>query len=517
MDRARMTDIPMTPDGMNLASLRLRAAVVAASDDYFAEKENLLKSSEAVFLPLEYTDRGKWMDGWESRRKRTKDHDRAHDWAIVRLGVPGVIRAVQVDTAFFRGNFPSHCSLEGCAAPSDALPDELARPETEWVAILPKSPLKGDAKNSFATLSPYAFSHVRLNIFPDGGVARLRILGEAVPDYRRQAPLRGEVDLAAADLGADVVVCSDMFFGERRNLIMPDRALNMGDGWETRRRRGPGSDWAIVQLAGRGSIERVLVDTHHFKGNFPDTCSIDVCDTKGATEAALRSTAHPWRPLLAPVRLQADARHWFESELVKDGPVTHARLNVFPDGGVSRLRLYGNVGDADRKELGLRRFNTRLPSVAERELLACAGSRTWAEAVLAARPFGSIAELYSAADKAWAVTTETDWREAILSHPRIGDSPPKHEAGPSSAWSRQEQSHAAAGASESLAALAEMNRAYEERFGVRYIVCATGKSADELVRIAEERLLNDPATELRIVAGELHKITRLRLDKVLEP
>jgi allantoicase len=511
------TDVPTIPDAMNLASLRLRAAVVAASDDYFAEKENLLKSSEAVFLPLEYTDRGKWMDGWESRRKRTKDYDTAHDWAIVRLGVPGVIHAVGVDTAFFRGNFPSHCSLEGCAARTDALPDELAAPETEWVEILPRSELRGDAKNAFTITSPYAFSHVRLKIFPDGGVARLRVHGTAVPDYRRESPLHGEVDLAAAELGADVVVSSDMFFGERRNLIMPDRALNMGDGWETRRRRGPGSDWAIVALAARGTIERVLVDTHHFKGNFPDTCSIDVCDTPGATSAALVHATHPWRPLLAPVRLQADARHWFQSELATDGPVTHARLNVFPDGGVSRLRLYGNVGEADRKELGLRRLNTRLPSVAQRELLLCAGSRRWAEGVLKARPFASVTELYAAADRAWATTMEADWREAILTHPRIGDTSPQSEAGVASAWSRQEQAHAAAGARESKAALAEMNRSYEERFGIRYIVCATGKSADELVRIAEERLGNDAATELRVVAEELHKITRLRLDKVLQP
>jgi allantoicase len=520
MDRARMTtDVHTAAFDMNLASLRLRAAVVAASDDYFAEKENLLKSSEPVFLPLEYTDRGKWMDGWESRRKRSLDYERAHDWAIVRLGVPGVIRAIGVDTAFFRGNFPSHCSLEGCAAPTDARPDELAAPETEWVEILPKSALRGDAKNAFTIDSPYAFSHVRLNIFPDGGVARLRVHGNAVPDYRRQAQLHGEVDLAAADLGADVVVCSDMFFGERRNLIMPDRALNMGDGWETRRRRGPGSDWAIVSLAARGSIERVLVDTHHFKGNFPDSCSIDVCDTPLATADALVSGTHPWRPLLAPVRLQADARHWFQSELSTDGPVTHARLNVFPDGGVSRLRLYGSVSEADRKELGLRRLNTRLPGVAERELVACAGSGRWAASVLAARPFGSVTQLYAAADRAWATTTEADWREAILTHPRIGESPARHDAGPTSAWSRQEQSHAVgdSAGSESKAALAEMNRRYEERFGMRYIVCATGKSADELVGIAEERLQNDPATELRVVAEELHKITRLRLGNILKP
>jgi allantoicase len=511
MDRAHMTTQASTTfDEMNLASLRLRAAVVAASDDFFAEKENLLKSTEAVFLPTEYTDRGKWMDGWESRRKRTP----GHDWAIVRLGVPGVIRGVCVDTAFFRGNFPSHCSLEGCAAPTDARPEELAGSEVEWVEILPKAPLKGDAKNTFAVDAPYAFSHVRLNIFPDGGVARLRVHGRAVPDFRRQGQLRGEVDLAAADLGADVVVCSDMFFGERRNLIMPDRALNMGDGWETRRRRGPGSDWAVVALGARGTIHRALVDTHHFKGNFPDTCSIDVSDTPGATPETLASAGHPWRSLLARVRLQADARHWFEGELEAQGPVTHARLNVFPDGGVSRLRLYGTVDETERKELGLRRLNTRLPGVLEREFLACAGTRAWALRMKASTPFASVAALRAAADQAWSETTDGDWREAISSHPRIGERPDTHAG--TAAWSRQEQA-AALESSHAKAALAEVNRAYEERFGMRYIVCAIGKSAGELVRIAESRLANDPQKEIRVIAEELHKITRLRLERLLEP
>jgi len=500
----------MTTEHMNLASRRLRAAVLAASDDYFAEKDNLLTPTEAVFLPDEYTDRGKWMDGWESRRKRAP----GHDWAVVRLGVPGVIRSVVVDTAFFRGNFPSHCSIEGCAAPSDALLPEILSADTEWVEIVQKSPLQGDAKNPFTVGSRFAFSHLRLNIFPDGGVARLRVYGEAVPDFHRLGHLAGEVDLAAAELGADVVVSSDMFFGERRNLIMPDRALNMGDGWETRRRRSPGSDWAIVALAARGSIHRALVDTHHFKGNFPDTCSIDVSDTPGATAEALASPIHPWRPWLPPARLQADSRHWFEAE--GGGPVTHARLNVFPDGGVSRLRLYGRVEGADRKVLGLRRVNTRLPSVVTRDLLLCAGSQRWASAMGERSPFASLAALSDAADEEWSRTGPADWREAMLTHPRIGESPPRHAGGTSSVWSRQEQARAVE-STESRESLLEMNRKYEERFGWRYIVCASGKQADELVRIAEARLGNDPDAELRVVGSELYKITRLRLDKLLEP
>jgi allantoicase len=290
----------------------------------------------------------------------------------------------------------------------------------------------------------------------------------------------------------------------------------MGDGWETRRRRGPGSDWAILSLAARGTLRRVLVDTHHFKGNFPDTCSIDVCDTPGASAEALAKSDHPWRPLLARTPLQADARHWFERELTPQGPVTHARLNVFPDGGVSRLRLYGEVTGADRKEIGLRRLNARLPRASEDDFHACAGTRAWAAAMTMRRPFASLDALYRAADDAWAETTEVEWREAILTHPRIGDSPAAHATGVASTWSRGEQSRALEGA-DARAALADMNRAYEARFGMRYIVCASGKSAEELVKIAESRLANDPARELRVVGEELHKITRLRLEKLLEP
>jgi allantoicase len=472
-----------------------------------------------VFLPHEYTDRGKWMDGWESRRKRIPEGDTtAHDWAIVRLGVPGVLRGVVVDTAFFRGNFPSHCSLEGCAAPTDARLEDLLSPATEWVEILPRSPLEGDSKNRFAIGSPFAFTHVRLRIFPDGGVARLRLFGDAVPDWRRIGHARGELDLAGADHGAHVLACSDMFFGERRNLIMPDRALNMGDGWETKRRRGPGSDWAIVRLAARGAIGRVVVDTHHFKGNFPDTCSIEACDAPpGATVEELGKAG--WRELLPRTKLQADTRHGFESELSALGPVTHVRLNVFPDGGVSRFRVYGTLDAEARRALGLRRLDTLPPPAAERELRACCASTKWIAGVLARRPFGSATALFEAADAVWSTTGESDWREAFAGHPRIGETPARTSAhgATASAWSSEEQSGTRTATDETRAALAEINRAYEERYGFRYIVCATGRGADEMLAIARSRMQSDPSTELRTAAAELHKITRLRLEKLLEP
>lgn len=498
-------------DLMDLASLRLRGAVIAASDDFFAEKENLLKPGEAVFLPHEYTDRGKWMDGWESRRKRVE----GHDWAIVRLGVPGVVRGVVVDTAFFKGNYPSHCSIEACALRSDARLEELTAPTTEWVEILPKSALNGDSKNPFAVESPCAFTHVRLNIFPDGGVARLRVFGEAVPDWRRTGHARGEVDLAAAENGAHVLTCSDMFFGERRNLIMPDRALNMGDGWETRRSRGPHHDWALVKLAARGTLSRLVIDTHHFKGNFPDTCRVLVCD---ADDEARLADESAWRELLPRTKLQADTRHWFEEELTDSAPATHLRLEVFPDGGVSRLRAFGVVAQEERLGLGLARFNALTPKAAEAELRRCCGASRWIEWMAEGRPYASVAALREAADATWSWTSPDDWREAFDAHPRIGES--KAAAGQDATakrWSAAEQAGATSASDALRAELGEINRAYEARFGFIYIVCATGRSLEQMLALAKTRLGNDPEAELRVAAAEQHLITRLRLEKLLEP
>ena len=504
------SDFTALPD---LAARSLRGAVIAASDDFFAEKENLLKPEPARFLPDEYTDRGKWMDGWESRRKRVP----GHDWAIVRLGVPGVVRGLVIDTAFFRGNYPSHASVEGCALPLDAPPAALLDPGVEWIELLPRAPLAGDSKNHFPVLAPWACTHLRLNIFPDGGVARLRVHGEAVPDWRRQGHARGEVELAAADQGGDVIACSDMFFGERRNLIAPDRARHMGEGWETRRRRGPGHDWALVRLAARATISRLIVDTHHFKGNYPDRCTVEAIDAPGAEAAALAEHAG-WAPLLGESRLLADARHWFEEELAVRGPVTHLRLNVFPDGGVSRLRVYGSLDEEARQGLGLRRLNTLLPGAAAGELRAVCAARRWALAVAAGRPYASLAALIAASDEAWSRTGAEDWHEALAAHPRIGEQKAAVAQGPAAAaWSTAEQARVAGADDGIKARLREINERYEARFGFLYLVCAGGRSAEELLALAEQRLGNDPAHELTVAAAEQNAITRLRLRKLVEP
>lgn len=320
---------------IDLASERLGGVAVAANDEFFAPKERLLLDAAAISVPDRYTARGKWMDGWETRRRR----EAGHDWCIVRLGLAGAIQGVVVDTSHFVGNYPESCSIDACSADGYPKPEELE--SATWVEILPRAILQGDTKNRFVVDRAGRFTHVRLNIFPDGGVARLRVFGRVLADWAKLARPGCEVDLAAVEHGGLVIASSDMFFGSRQNLIMPGRALSMADGWETRRRRGPGHDWAIVQLGTRGQIHRADVDTTHYKGNAPGSCSLEACDAAGVSQADLMSPHRAWHVLLPETRLLPHTRHVFIDELTDVRPVTHVRFNIFPDGGVGRLQLYG--------------------------------------------------------------------------------------------------------------------------------------------------------------------------------
>jgi allantoicase len=317
---------PSFAELIDLASERLGSAVIAANDEFFAPKERLIAAEPPVWREGEYTERGKWMDGWETRRRR----DPGHDWCVVRLGVRGVVRGIDVETTHFQGNFPEACAIDVCDRPDDPA-------QASWQEILPRSTLDGNTHNFFAIeRAPHA-THLRLRIVPDGGVARLRVYGEVAADWEALRR-RGQVDLAAAEHGGRVVACSDMFFGSRHNLIMPGDARNMGDGWETKRRRGPGHDWTVVRLGAPGTIERIVVDTRHFKGNAPGAFSLEAV----ASEAA--DAVHPdaaWLELLTRTTLEPHAVQTFERGITPVADITHVRFNIFPDGGVGRLRLYG--------------------------------------------------------------------------------------------------------------------------------------------------------------------------------
>jgi allantoicase len=329
-----MTSTPFV-DLIDLASERLGAAVVSTNDEFFAAKENLIKAAPPIWREGEYTERGKWMDGWETRRLR-ESRAADYDWCIVRLGVTGVVRGVDVDTAYFTGNYPSACAIDACDLTGQPAAYDLAH--ATWRPLVPHTVLVGNSHNFIAVADAPAATHLRLRIYPDGGVARLRVHGEVVADWTRLRR-RGDVDLAAAEHGGVVVASSDMFYGSRHNLIMPGAPTHMGDGWETKRRRGPGHDWIIVRLGAAGSIRRIAVDTRHFKGNAPGACSIDGLTL--APAQALEDPSLSWSELLPRTPLLPHTRHEFEDDLFAAGDVTHVRLNVFPDGGVGRLRLYG--------------------------------------------------------------------------------------------------------------------------------------------------------------------------------
>nr|HEX4312892.1 allantoicase [Kofleriaceae bacterium] len=503
--------IKFEDDLPDLAGEDVGGAAIACNDEFFAEKENLLRSHAAVWKDHLYTDRGKWMDGWETRRRRAPEFvghpspDGDRDWCVVRLGMPGKIRGVVVDTAWFRGNFPESARVlaaeitspldlrelglysappsGGAARPGEAGPCDAAA----WVEIVPRSPLAGDAKNRFEVAVDRRFTHVKLEIFPDGGVARLRVHGEVATAL----PAGELVDLAALDRGAWVEACSDMFFGSRNNLIKPERSRSMADGWETRRRRGPGNDWALIRLAATGTIERLEIDTSHFKGNAPARCVI--------------SDADGGRELLA-TPLQPHTRHVFADELRRIGPVGRLRVSTFPCGGIARLRAYGYVAATAP---ALRALAALADAERTAALLRCCGSTAWATA-LAKRAYDDEPALLRGAESLWWSLGERDHLEAFAAHPRLG------EAAPVSAWSSTEQRGMAAAADATRAALADANRAYGERHGFVFLLCATGRSADDMLAAIRARLGNDRATELRIAAEEQAKILRLRLRKLLQ-
>ncbi|MEU5695511.1 allantoicase [Actinosynnema sp. NPDC020468] len=301
----------------DLASRAVGGGVVWANDELFAERENLIRRAEPEFRPFTFGHKGQVYDGWETRRRR----EPGDDAAVVRLGLPGVVRGIVVDTAFFTGNHPPAATVEATSATGYPAPDEL----TGWEVLVPRSPLGGDRKHHFTVTSSRRFTHVRLTIHPDGGVARLRVHGSPVPDPDLLVP--GAVDLAALENGAAIAGCSNRFYGSPANLIAPGQASVMGEGWETARRRDDGNDWVEVDLAGEGVVALAELDTTHFKGNAPGSASV-----RGRV-------GDDWVDLVPRTRLQPDTRHRFP--VTAAVPVTRVRLDIHPDGGMARLRLWG--------------------------------------------------------------------------------------------------------------------------------------------------------------------------------
>ncbi|MFT5115772.1 MAG: allantoicase [Parasphingorhabdus sp.] len=316
---------------INLASKRLGAQTIFSTDDFFAEMSRMIDDAEPIFVAGKYDDNGKWMDGWESRRKR----ESGHDWCVVKLAARGYVEEIEIDTRHFTGNYAPAASLQVCSSDADNPAEE------EWQALLGVQQLRGDNQHVYSVSTPTPITHVRLHIYPDGGVARLRVRG--TPDIHWSDLAKDEVvDLAASLNGGVALACNDEHFGVMNNLLAPGRGVNMGDGWETRRRREPGHDWVIVKLGHSGSLQSVEIDTAHFKGNFPDRCSVQGIYMQDAARESLPAQSLYWTELLPEQKLAADTIHSFS--LDKATPiVNYIRFNIHPDGGVSRLRLFGVI------------------------------------------------------------------------------------------------------------------------------------------------------------------------------
>ena len=496
---------------VELANEGVGGFVLYSTDDFFAGHENLLQRPEAVFIADKYTDKGKWMDGWESQRRRTP----GHDFAIIRLGLPGEVHGVVVDTTHFKGNAPTEAALEGLDAPSATLQQLLD--SDAWHPMLEKSKTRPDSKNVFDIGDRRRVTHLKLRIYPDGGVARLRVFGQVVPEariFRRP----GAVDLVSVENGGTVVKVSDRFFGPPANLLLPGRGVNMGDGWETARRRTPGSDWAVLQLGRPGVVERIELDTHFFKGNAPQAVLMEALDARGLDTGAIDAfcaTGAGGTELLGRSPTEQHKRHVFQPD--RRFVATHVRVHIFPHGGVNRLRLYGEPVDSTSDAAKLAFLNGLTAEAAVELFISFNGSKHWAKAMAAERPFASLRALFEAAERHWGACDEGDRLEAFAAHPRIGESKASAtQTTQSAAWSKGEQSRASDASTTVREQLSAKNAAYAEKFGFIYICFATGRTADEMLAWLEERLMRTRTQELETAAAEQAKITRLRLDKWLD-
>ncbi|MFF3411542.1 allantoicase [Streptomyces sp. NPDC002742] len=348
----RTADLPFT-QYVNLADRRLGAGVIAANDEFFAQRENLLVAEAAAFDPERFGHKGKIMDGWETRRRRGASAGHPwptaedHDWALVRLGAPGVIRGIVVDTAHFRGNYPQAVSVEGASVPGSPAPEELLADDVKWTALVPRTPVGGHAANGFAVCVEQRFTHLRVNQHPDGGIARLRVYGEVVPDPRWLSVL-GTFDVVALENGGQVEDASDLFYSPATNTIQPGRSRKMDDGWETRRRRDNGNDWISYRLVAQSEIRAIEIDTAYLKGNSAGWASVSV--RNGGEDG--EGDAGEWTEILPRTRLQPDTDHRFTLTAPVVG--THARVDIFPDGGISRLRLFGSLTEEGAARLTAR-------------------------------------------------------------------------------------------------------------------------------------------------------------------
>lgn len=457
----------------DLLSERVGGRIVECNDEFFAPASNLIAPAEPVWREGEYTDRGKWMDGWETRRRR----DEGHDWCVLQLGIPGRIHQVTVDTSHFTGNYPEEFSLDA------------SHGDGNWSEVIARTPLRGDSRQTVEVDFPHRVVFVRLNIYPDGGVARLRIEGEPIPAMNLVCP-GGPSDLVGFLVGGRWLEASNYHYSPPSNLLRPTEPIGMWDGWETKRRRGPGHDWAIFRLGLPGQVESTVVDTRYFRGNSPGWVSLEVSEDGDS-----------WVAVLDRAEVGADRVN--DLSLPRPARARFVRFSIHPDGGVARLRVMGTPDPAVAGASGLSYLNSLMDGAADDFFATACVSRRWVAHMLASRPFGSIDSVLGQAGSAFDGLAEEDWLEAFAGHPRIGESGDE--------VATREQSGAVGHEDE----LARVNTVYERKFGFIYIVYASGKSGDEMLALARSRIDNDRETELANASSEQRRITTTRLRRML--
>ncbi|KAJ4334054.1 Allantoicase [Ascochyta clinopodiicola] len=318
----------------DLISAPLGSKILSFSDEWFAAASNLTTKTAPISRPGVFVHSGAWYDGWETRRHNTAPYD----WVVIRLGTAsGRVAGVEIDTAFFNGNHAPEIAVEGTFADSD---DEVAKEEySGWETVLSKQVCGPSQRHGWLlpSATEKAYTHVRLLMYPDGGIARFRLYGHAVPVF--PASPSTVFELSATVMGGVATACSDQHFGTKDNLLLPGRGHDMGDGWETKRTRGEHVDWTIVRLGAAGEIDHIVIDTAHFRGNFPQRVQVFA----GRFEADPSHDAEGWVEVLSPQKSAPDAEIEYRAELanVQGQSYSHAKLVIIPDGGVKRFRVFG--------------------------------------------------------------------------------------------------------------------------------------------------------------------------------
>jgi len=315
---------------IDLAQSRLGSKIVYKTDEFFAPAKRIINPWPPVFKEGVFDKHGKWMDGWETRRKRFK----SHDYLIIKLGKPGKINKVDIDTSYFSGNQPSKISLEACFSKK-----KLPSKNSKWVTILKKKSTKANSHHFFIIKNKSVFTHIKLNIYPDGGVARIRIYGSI---QTKKKFGNKTINLTSVLNGATPIACNNEHFGRAENILAPGTGKNMGDGWETKRSRGKNFDWLILKCATAGKINKIQIDTHHFKGNYPNKCSLQAAYLNAKISGkTIVNSSKKWKLLLNKAKLHAHKKHNFHNKLMKNKKINYIRINIFPDGGISRIRAFG--------------------------------------------------------------------------------------------------------------------------------------------------------------------------------